>query len=315
MLIDRRALIVGAGSLGIALATARADARSRAIRTYASEEERIASNLVEMEQRSGGRLGAALLDCRTGVLYGHRLDERFTMCSTFKLSLAACILARMDAGEIAVDAMLPISKDDPVGHSPTLRAALDKGAASLSVLALAEAAQTVSDNGASNVLLRHIGGPAALTAFWRTLSDDVTRLDRFEPELNTSHGDDPRDTTSAAAMARTMRAILTGPLLKPASRDRLIGWTIATQTGLERIRAGLPAEWRAGDKTGTNPGDGSYAGKYNDLAIVWTPGRAEPFIITAFLELPRLGDEAAAEANSILRNIGSLAKTWIWAAG
>src|SRR5690606_18303721 len=119
-----------------------------------------------------------------------------------------------------------------------------------------------------NILLRHIGGPQALTAFWRALGDDVTRLDRYEPDLNTSQGEDARDTTTPAAMARTMSAILTGPVLAPVSRERLIGWTIASRTGLERLRGGFPPEWRAGDKTGTYAGEGARDSKTNDIAIV-----------------------------------------------
>jgi beta-lactamase class A len=210
------------------------------------------------------------------------------------------------------DARLPIGKDDPVGHSPAVRARLDAGQRDMTILDLCEAAQTQSDNGASNILLRKLGGPAVLTAFWRTLGDGTSRLDRYEPALNTSHGGDPRDTTSAAAMARSLHAMLAGPLLKPASRERLIGWTVATQTGLKRLRGGLPAGWRAGDKTGTNVTDGSYADKYNDIAICWHPGRVEPFLIAAFLESAVKGaDGIRAQDEAVLAQAGRIAGQWI----
>jgi len=279
-----------------------------------SDPPDITIQLGALEAASGSRrLGVAVLDGKDGTIVGHRTDERFTMCSTFKFSLAALVLARIDAGEIAGDAMLPITSDDPVGFSPVLREALRTGETRMSVLELTEAAQVRSDNGASNILLRQLGGPSELTAFWRSLGDEVSRLDRYEPQLNESHGDDIRDTTSPAAMARSMNAILAGQALQPASRERLIGWMVETRTGLERLRGGLPPQWRAGDKTGTNPGDGSYDSKTNDIAVVWHPDRTEPFFITGFVETPVLGEppDSWREQDAVLAQAGRIAAEWI----
>ena len=300
--LDRRALLGAMAALPLLTLPACAGARPPAPDAAAA--------LAALEKRAGGRLGVAILDGKDGTLTGHRTGERFTMCSTFKFSLAAAVLARIDAGKIAPDATLPITRDDPVGHSPALRDALDRGETSLPVLMLAQAAQVQSDNGASNILLRRIGGPAALTGFWRELGDDVSRLDRYEPALNTSHDGDPRDTTSPTAMAGSMRRILTGERLKAESRDRLIGWMIDTRTGLKRLRGGFPADWRAGDKTGTNPGDGSYAGKVNDLAVVWHPARPDPFFITALYETVK-GTETRPQDEAVLAEAGKIAAAWI----
>ncbi len=137
--------------------------------------------------------------------------------------------------------MLPITARDLVGHGPVLRAALGRGRGRTERRpTLARAAQTESDNGAANILLRKIGGPAALTAFWRALGDQTSRLDRYEPELNTSHDGDPRDTTTAAAMAKTLQAMLTGDALKPASRDLLIGWMEAPRPASSGYAPGCP---------------------------------------------------------------------------
>lgn len=299
---DRRTLLVGLGSLGL-LAFSGCASKSIAA-SEPDADKALTDALSELEKSSGCKVGAAVLDCRDATIAGRRISERFTMCSTFKLSLAAAVLARMDAGAIAPDAVLPITKADPVGHSPVVIAALDKGEMHMSVLALAEAAQTQSDNGAANILLRHIGGPAALTAFWRALGDDVSRLDRYEPALNTSHDGDPRDTTTPAAMAFAVRSILTRGTLLGASRERLIGWMVETRTGLKRLRGGLPKDWRAGDKTGTMNG-AAYPDKTNDLAIVWHPKRAEPFILAGFVE----GKADSAEA--VLAEVGRIAAHWI----
>src|SRR6185295_6173686 len=82
----------------------------------------------------------------------------------------------------------------------------------------------VSDNTAANLLLRRLGGPAALTAFVRGCGDRVTRLDRFELELNTNLPGDPRDTTSPAAMLQLMRDLVFGDRLSHDSRVRLATW-------------------------------------------------------------------------------------------
>ncbi|OJY69832.1 MAG: hypothetical protein BGP16_08850 [Sphingobium sp. 66-54] len=308
MPLDRRGVIAGIGATGLVALAGRGDARE----TADAADAALRQALADLEGRAGGKAGVCVLDCRDGALAGHRLDERFTMCSTFKLPLAALVLARMDAGAIAPDATLPIGPADPVGHAPAVRAQLAEGATGMAVLELCEAAQTQSDNGAANILLRALGGPPALTAFFRSLGDEVTRLDRYEPALNTSHDGDPRDTTTARAMARSLQAILTGTVLAPASRARLIAWMIATRTGLKRLRGGLPADWRAGDKTGTAAGDGSYAGKANDVAICWHPRRAEPFIVTAFYETAARGvDGPQPEDDAVVAQIGRIASQWI----
>lgn len=300
---DRRTLLLGLSGLGLVALSGCASETVGAAANPGSDKA-LTDALAALEKSAGVKLGAALMDCRDLSLVGHRRDERFTMCSTFKLSLAAAVLARIDAGEIARDAMLPIAAGDAIGHAPVVKAALEKGLKQLDILTLAEGAQTESDNGAANILLRKIGGPAGLTAFWRTLGDDVSRLDRYEPELNTSHDGDPRDTTTPAAMANVLRAMLVRPALRAESRKLLIGWMEATQTGMKRLRAGLPSAWRAGDKTGTMNG-AAYPDKTNDLAIVWHPGRAEPFILTGFVE----GKADGAEA--VLAEAGRIAARWI----
>ncbi|WP_348550909.1 class A beta-lactamase [Xanthobacter sp. 126] len=144
---------------------------------------------------------------------------------------------------------------------------------------------TVSDNTAANLLLEALGGPLALTAFVRTLGDASTRVDRVEPDLNQATPGDPRDTTTPAAIARDMLGLSTGITLSAASRERLNGWLIACATGTAKLRAGLPADWRAGDKTGS----GSH-GTSNDVAVIWPPGRP-PLVIASYLtQAP--GDDA-----------------------
>jgi beta-lactamase class A len=223
----------------------------------------------------GGRVGVFALDTGSGKHLARREDERFVMCSTFKWALVADVLARVDRGEVSLDEPVRYGQSDLLEYAPTTRAHVAEG--SMTVEALAEAAITKSDNTAANLLLAKVGGPPGLTQFFRRLGDPVTRLDRNEPELNANVRGDVRDTTSPRAMVGLMRSVLCADCLAPGSRERLIGWLRACETGRDRLRAGLPADWTVGDKTGTGRD-----GAVNDLAIAVPPGRA-PILIASYL--------------------------------
>lgn len=274
------------------------------------------AELAALEARSAGVLGFAVLDSASGALAGHRVQQRFALCSTFKVLLAAAVLQRVEQGAWPADRRIAITAQDLVAHSPVTR--LHLGPQGLTALQLAEATQLTSDNAAANLLLRNLmGGPAGLTDWLRSCGDRVTRLDRWEPAMNEVPPGHERDTTTPEAMARTLHTLLVAPapaqapaqapVLSNASRERLIGWMRATTTGARRLRAGWPADWPAGDKTGTalTPG---LAGCYNDVAIVWPGAGRAPWLVAAYFESPdhhspkiRQQDEAVlAEAARLL---------------
>jgi beta-lactamase class A len=266
--VSRRTLIVGAAA-GLCGGAAPAAARLAAI-----------------EARVGGRLGVAALDVATGARLARRADERFPMCSTFKAMAVASVLSRVDAGRERLDRFIPYGKADLLPHSPVTERHLAEGGMTLGDICAAGV--EFSDNGAANLILAAIGGPSQWTRFARSLGDTASRLDRNELSLNTAIPGDPRDTTKPAAMAADLRAVMLGDALSPASRRRLIDWMVACQTGLARLRAGLPADWRVADKTGT--GD---HGSVNDIAVAWTP--AGPIIVTCYLT-ETTADTATCEA-------------------
>lgn len=233
-----------------------------------------ARRLAEIEEDVGGRVGVFATSTATGREMTHRADERFAMCSTFKWVLAAAILRAVDRGELTLDRQIAYGPADLLEYAPTTRARVGEGG--MSVEALAAAAVTVSDNTAANLLLPLVGGPAGLTAFFRSLGDEVSRLDRNEPELNTNIADDPRDTTTPRAMATAMKSVVVGDALSQPSRERLIGWLVGCETCGERLRAGFPDDWRVGDKTGTGTG-----GAVNDVAIAW-PRMGGPLLVAAY---------------------------------
>jgi len=228
-----------------------------------------------VEARVGGRVGVFALDTGSGRRLARRADERFAMCSTFKWALAAAVLSRVDRGELGLEQRVSYGAADVLEYAPVTREHLPRG--SLSVEELAGAAVTLSDNTAANLLLPFVGGPSGLTRYFRSLGDYVTRLDRDEPTLNENLAGDARDTTAPRGMAGALRAALTGKALSRASRERLLAWMRASPTGRERLRAGLPPNWEAGDKTGT-----CNRGAVNDVAVIWPPARP-PILVAAYL--------------------------------
>jgi beta-lactamase class A len=234
----------------------------------------VKARLVELEGRSGGRLGVAALDLGSGQRIGHRGDERFAMCSTFKFLAVAFVLGRVDRGEERLDRRITFSEQDLVAYSPVTKD--HAGGRGLTIEELCDAAITVSDNTAGNLLLAGFGGPVALTAYVRSLGDSVTRLDRIETDLNEATPGDPRDTTTPSAMLDNIRRIVLGDQLSARSREQLTAWLVASKTGASRLRAGLPKHWRVGDKTGTGE-----HGATNDIAVAWPPDRG-PLILSAY---------------------------------
>ncbi len=259
----------------------------------------ISSPIAVLETRSRGRLGVAIVDLHTNRRIEHRADERFPMASTFKVLAAAKALARVDAGEEKLDRVIRYSRADLLPYSPAVEKNLSSG---MTVEALCAAAVTLSDNAAANLLMDSYGGPAAITAFARSLGDRVTRLDRREPALNEARPGDVRDTTSPAAMANTLNALANGNGLSAASRRRLVDWMVASKTGETRLRAGLSKTWRVGDKTGTTDN-----GTTNDIAIAWPPNR-KPVLITAYLTGSPLD---AAGRNAVLADVGRFAAAFV----
>jgi beta-lactamase class A len=251
--------------------------------------------LRELARQSRGRLGVAMLDTQTGARVAHRGDERFPMCSTFKLAASAFVLARVDRGEERLDRRITYGQADLLEYAPVTREHVNEG--SMSLADLCRAAVAVSDNTAANLILATFGGPAGLTKFLRSIGDTVTRLDRNEPSLNESKPGDVRDTASPLATVETLRKLLIGDALKPESRAQLNAWCEATTTGNARLRAGVPKDWRVGDKTGT----GSF-GSTNDIAILTPPGR-KPILVAAYLTETK---EPLDARERVLKQVGTI---------
>jgi beta-lactamase class A len=260
-LIDRRSLILSAAALPVAAPALAAPSPFAAI-----------------EARAKGVLGVFALDVSTGRRLAYRADQRFPMCSTFKLLLAAFVLARVDAGHERLDRRIAYGAADLLEYAPTTRAHVAEGG--MVVRDLCIAAIQLSDNTAANLLLREVGGPQALTAWLRKIGDPATRLDNNEPSLNVWAPGERHDTTTPRAIVAAWRRLLLGDVLSASSKAHLIAWLQGATTGLARLRAGFPSDWRAGDKTGS--WSDAKSGTTNDIAIVWPP-EGGPILAAAFL--------------------------------
>ena len=289
MMTTRRTFLIGT--------TALLGAGISAHRVFAGPLENLKDRISRIEAKVEGRLGVAVLDTGTGRSFGYRENERFPMCSTFKLMAAAAILKRVEQKQETLERGVHFTKSDLVTYSPVTEKHIESG---MTVAELCEAAITLSDNTAGNLMLAMLGGPSGVTAFARALGDPLTRLDRTEPTLNEAVPGDVRDTTTPAAMAENLQKLIFGHALAKASSAQLQAWLLANKTGDARLRARLPSGWRVGDKTGSGE-----RGSTNDIGILWPPDSA-PIIVAAYLT------ETAAPAdkrNAALAEVGDAAAT------
>ncbi|WP_169981323.1 class A beta-lactamase [Microbispora sp. H10836] len=269
----------------------------------AAAEATPAAALRALETSFKGRIGAYAIDTATGKTIGYRAGERFALASTFKAVAAAAVLARTTDRELTKK-VVHWTADEVKPYSPETGKHVKDG---MTLAELCRAAIIYSDNTAGNMLLKRIGGPEGLTRYFRTLKDPISRLDRWETELNEWSPKERRDTTTPASIARDLRALTAGDALGAKDRSRLLGWLRDNTTGDARIRAGLPKTWIVGDKTGTG---GTY-GTANDIAVVWPEKGAAPIIMAIYtnrLAADGSGDDkvVAKTATVLARGLGRL---------
>lgn len=246
--------------------------------------------LTELEREHGARLGVFAHNLRTRHTVSHRADERFPICSVFKTLAAAAVLRDLDRHGEVLSRRIHYTRDDLVDGAP-VTGTDEHLAHGMTIAELCDAAVRHSDNSAGNFLLRELGGPTAITRFARSLGDPVTRLDRWEPELNSAEPGRRTDTTSPRAIGRTNARLLLGDALNRTDRALLTHWLLNNTTGGARIRAGVPGTWTVAEKTGS----GAY-GTTNDVGVAWTPDGA-PIVLSV---LSTRTDRDAAWDNTLI---------------
>ena len=262
-----------------------------------------APDLAALERGVQGRLGFFAIDTGSGRTLAHRADERFSTASTFKILLAARVAQGVEGGRWAWSDEVALHASERVAHSPAFDRLLPKSHATLAELV--QGIVVESDNPCANVLLRHCcDTPVGLTMWLRQQGDAVTRLDRFELELNENAPGDVRDTSTPRAFAKTLQHLLIGPGLTRANQARLWSDLQASRTGLARLRAGVPdAGWRVLDKTGSG-----YRGAVNDVALVFPPDGRSPWVVVALQSDSRASnDDLSANLAEAMR---LLVKAW-----
>jgi beta-lactamase class A len=281
--VERRGVLTGLSALGLIACSPQAAPQAVAAEPLLDQ----VIDLADLEAGDGGRLGFVALDAATGRRLTWRGDERFVYCSTFKMYLAAATLLRVQAGQERLDRQIPITAADMISHAPVTQPAVG---ASLSVEALMKGTVEVSDNPAANLLLKAMGGPEAMQAFYRNIGDASTRSDRFEPEMNRLDGD--KDTILPSQSVANIHHLFlqANSPLSAASRALLLQWMTDTPTGQNRLRAGAPAGWRVAHKTGT----GGY-GPTNDIGLLYPP-TGEPVIVAAYYHATSVSSDVANAA-------------------
>ncbi|WP_306318568.1 MULTISPECIES: class A beta-lactamase [unclassified Streptomyces] len=295
MSTSRRAILTTAtAALGATALTGLGTAPAQAAAQAAAPAPASASGrFTALERRHGARLGVFAHDLRTGRTVRHRADERFPMCSTFKTFVAAAVLRDLDEdGEFLARRIHYTQADIDRAVGAPVTGKPENLANGMTVDELCGAAISYSDNTAANLLMERLGGPTAVTRFVRSAGDRVTRLDRWEPDLNSAEPGRVTDTSTPRALGKTYARLVLGNALEPADRDRLTRWLLDNTTSGERFRAALPADWILGDKTGT----GRY-GTANDVGIAWTPDGA-PVILSVLSTKP--DTDTAEEGDSVL---------------
>ncbi|MFC6196756.1 class A beta-lactamase [Ponticaulis profundi] len=258
--------------------------------------------LADLEARSGARIGVCGKHVHNADLrIAHRDTERFAMCSSFKWMLGVFMARRINVMADSWDRMIPITRDDLVMHSPVVETQIARG--EMSIAELCRATITTSDNAAANLLLKEFGGPTGLTYLIREAGDRMTRLDRWEPELNEAAPGDERDTTTPGWMAWLMENLLFGRDEADNDIRQVHDWMNEAETGLNRLRAGLGHIY-AGDKTGTN-GHNTSA----DVAFGYSPltmaGQDGPIVLASYINTP---NPMSPETDKLHAEIGRIAR-------
>lgn len=256
------------------------------------------STVMALESGLGARIGLAVNDLQSGQRWEYRASERFPLSSTFKPLACAALLARVDQGLERLDRQVAFTAQDLVSYSPVTESRLE----GMTLGELCAATITLSDNTAGNLVLAAIGGPAGLTAFLRMRGDPVTRLDRWETDLNEAIPGDPRDTTTPAAIAGLMEQLVLGTVLADESRDQLTTWLWGNAVGDDLLRAGIPGGWGIGDKTGA----GGF-GSRSIVAVLWPPAR-QPIVVAVYITDTEASFE---ERNAAIAQIGRAIARWV----
>lgn len=242
--------------------------------TLEREVQAVERSLPSYDGADGAKIGVAILTVDTGEVWHYRGSDRFPLASTFKTLACAKLLKDAQQGVLKLNDSHAVTKNMLQVYSPVMKNEVGN---SVSLHKACEATMLTSDNTAANIVLKAIGGPSSLTRFLEDIGDDITRLDRYEPELNEGKPGDLRDTTTPLAMVNTLKALVYGDVLSQTNQKQLTDWMIKNQVTGGLLRSVLPKGWSIADRSGA----GGY-GTRNINAIVWSD-QISPIIISIYV--------------------------------
>ena len=226
--------------------------------------------LVALAAAHPADVGVAAIDLKSGEMVSVNGSQPFPMASTVKIAVAANYLAQVENG----------------------RRSLDDRISGRSARSLIEAMMIRSDNHATDILMRDLGGPKTLQSWLDQHGLSGLRIDRNIAQLLGSKRDlwDVKDSATPHAMVTLLQKLDSGALLRPQSRSYLLDVMSRCKTGKNRIRGLLPAWTRVENKTGT------LSGLSTDVGFITLPdGRrvAVAFFARGGSNRPRAIAEAA----------------------
>ena len=190
--------------------------------------------LVSLVTSRPGDVGIAVLDLKTGERVNVRGNRPYPMASTVKIAVAATYLAQVENGQRTLDHQI----------------------AGVSAASLMDRMITRSDNVATDLLLKDLGGPDTVHHWLQSNGITNIRVDRTIAQLLRARRDlwDRRDSATPVAMVNLLQRLDTGNLLRPQSRTYLLDLMARCMTGKNRMKALLPGGTRVEHKTGTLDG-------------------------------------------------------------
>jgi beta-lactamase class A len=279
-----------------------------------SSLDRLEREVTRLSKGAGGVVGVCAVHLETGRRVSVNGSDRFPMASTVKVPIAVQILTRVDKGEIKLDQMIELKQSDLHPGSGTLTDLFNKPGVALSVRNLMELMLLISDNSATDVVLKLAGGGEAVTARMREIGIEGINVnrstaqliadwagipnlppeERWSPDLfqlvlgevkpeeraeaAKKFDRDPRDTSTPDSMTALLEKIYRRNLLKSESSDLLLDIMRRCRTGEARLRGLLPEGTEIAHKTGT------IGGTANDVGIITLPDNAGHVAISVFVK-------------------------------
>lgn len=240
-------------------------------------------------------------DCDVGiaVLHGNKQwlvtnHETYPMMSVFKIFVAAAVLDKVEKENVSLDKKILISKDMIYPTYSPLRDKIQNYPYQTTIEELLFYMITQSDNVATDVLISYLGGINALNQFLEAVGFSQIVIKVNERQMSEDIQTQKFNVAQPYDVALFMKSILEGNILSAKQKEIWMNFMEQTQTGKDKLEAGLPRDVVVGHKTGSSDRDekGVKIGD-NDVGFVFLPN-GEIYYIAVFLKNSKMNDEKNA---------------------